>query len=67
MNRAWAGAGRAVVYGFAGMMPAIASDKLMFSPRLPKKWKRLAFTVHWHGKKRCVAITHEGVEVDPKD
>jgi trehalose/maltose hydrolase-like predicted phosphorylase len=55
-----------VIFGFAGMMPATASDELAFSPHSPKTWKRLAFNVRWHGKRHFVTITQEGMEIVPK-
>jgi alpha,alpha-trehalose phosphorylase len=49
---AMAGSWISVVYGFAGMR----EDKscLSFSPKLPTIWKRLAFSIAWHGSRiRC--------------
>jgi len=46
---------QATVMGFAGL--ALRNGRLTFRPRLPKKWKRLAFKVLWHGKTVSVTLT----------
>lgn len=65
---AWAG----TVYGFAGFHDP-GSDQtdqpIHFSPRLPKTWTRLAFSLYRHERHIRVELTHDGttvsVEGDP--
>lgn len=45
-----------VVFGFGGLTPR--RDALHFTPRLPRQWDRLAFTIHWHGCRVRVELTH---------
>lgn len=45
-----------IVHGFAGMRSAIQSDELVFSPKLPSKWKKLSFKTTWKGSQYVVDI-----------
>lgn len=54
---------QAAVFGFAGMQTAMQSDVLMFQPRLPDAWSRLAFPIAWKGGRLHVDITRERVAV----
>jgi trehalose/maltose hydrolase-like predicted phosphorylase len=36
---------------------------LAFSPRLPKQWTRVTFTILWRGNPLRVTVTHDGVTV----
>jgi len=59
-----AGAGinwQMVVLGFAGMKTALASPQFSLAPRLPERWKRLAFPINWKGQELYVEITHDRI------
>ncbi|MFG0283830.1 MAG: beta-phosphoglucomutase [Phycisphaerales bacterium JB039] len=45
-----------VVYGFAGLRPALWSEALSLAPRLPEAWGRLAFPLVWRGQRAQVTI-----------
>lgn len=53
-----------VVLGFCGMQSACHTDRLHFVPHLPGGWKRVAFSVVWHGQRRQVEITPDAVRID---
>ena len=54
---------QAVVFGFAGVLSAMQADTLTLQPRLPKKWKRLAFPLVWKGTPVYIEITTRGVTI----
>jgi trehalose/maltose hydrolase-like predicted phosphorylase len=61
-----AGAGinwQMAVFGFAGVSSVMNAENLTLHPCLPKKWKRLAFPLIWHGCPVTVEITPAGAAV----
>ncbi len=65
---AWAGA----VYGFAGFHDPGSDEPnkpISFSPRLPKEWEGLSFSLYRHGRRIHVELSHANttvtVEGDP--
>jgi len=61
-----AGAGvnwQMVVFGFAGMKSALVSPDFSLAPRLPEKWRRLAFPINWQGQALCIEITQESLRI----
>ena len=61
-----AGAGvnwQMVVFGFAGMQSALASPVFSLAPRLPKRWRRLAFPISWQGHDLYIEITHDSLHI----
>ncbi|MFB9547013.1 glycoside hydrolase family 65 protein [Micromonospora sagamiensis] len=59
---ALAGAWVALVQGFGGLRDD--RGELSFSPRLPRRLTRLAFSLLWHGQRLRVAIAPEEVRYD---
>ncbi|MBM3161903.1 MAG: glycoside hydrolase family 65 protein [Chlorobi bacterium] len=55
------GSWQTVVYGFGGF--SIKSDRLVLKPWLPKKWKRLSFSVRWQDRKVDLAILHDRISI----
>lgn len=55
------GTWQTVVSGFGGL--SIKSDRLELRPWLPKKWKRLAFSVRWHDRKIDLSIKHDRLSI----
>ncbi len=55
------GTWQAVVYGFGGF--SIKSDRLVLKPWLPKKWKSLAFCVHWRARTVEITLFHDSVSI----
>jgi alpha,alpha-trehalose phosphorylase len=51
---AMAGTWLSMVYGFAGMRDH--GGRLSFQPNLPQEWKRITFTVLWHGTPLRVSV-----------
>ena len=51
------------LYGFAGMETAMWTDPLTFDPKLPAKWKRLAFPLIWKGCPVHVDIRRDRITV----
>ncbi|MCG3148687.1 MAG: Kojibiose phosphorylase [Verrucomicrobiae bacterium] len=51
------------VLGFAGMGTALWHDALTLRPRLPERWKRLAFPVVWKGCAAAVDISPAGTTI----
>lgn len=52
----------AVVFGFGGLD---ATEKgIIIKPNLPRQWKHLEFTVHWHFQRIDVEITKQRVTVN---
>jgi trehalose/maltose hydrolase-like predicted phosphorylase len=49
------------VRGFAGLIPG--ADGISLSPKLPKHWRSLSFTVCWHGQRFNVTTLHGDAEV----
>lgn len=56
MGGTWLG----IVEGFAGMR--LYEDKLHFSPKLPKQWRKLAFKIQFKGSTIQVTMTQKGTE-----
>ena len=56
-----AGTWMSIVMGFGGMR--VKNDKLFFSPKLPKGWKRLSFHIHFRGRLLKIDISNESVDV----
>jgi len=55
----------AVVFGFGGL--DATGEGLTVRPNLPRQWRRLAFTVHWHFQRVDVEITPGQVAVTVGD
>jgi len=51
------------MFGFAGMETAMWTDTLKLDPKLPAKWKRLAFPVIWKGCPAHVDIRRDRIAV----
>ncbi len=51
----------AIVHGFGGL-DAIA-EGLRLRPNLPRQWRRLAFSVHWHFQRVDIELTRDAVRV----
>jgi len=51
----------AAITGFAGVWTR--GDMLEINPHLPAQWKRLAFSLAWHGVTVEVEITHESLRL----
>jgi len=54
---------QATVFGFAGVASAMQADVLTITPRLPRRWRRLAFPLVWHGTPVTIEITRSAVAV----
>ena len=52
-----------IVYGFAGIKPALQSPVLSINPSLPKSLTRIQFPLIWAGTRVSIQVTHSGVEV----
>ncbi|MFO7821126.1 MAG: glycosyl hydrolase family 65 protein, partial [Lentisphaeria bacterium] len=50
-----------IVHGFGGL--TASAQGLRIRPNLPRQWRRLAFTVHWHFQTVDVEITTDSVVV----
>ncbi len=55
----------AIVHGFGGL--DATAEGLILRPNLPRQWRRLAFTVHWHFQRVDVEITRRTVRVSVAD
>jgi kojibiose phosphorylase len=55
------GAWQTVVYGFGGL--SIKSDRLVLTPWLPGKWKRLSFSVRWQDRNIDLSISHDRIDI----
>lgn len=55
----------AVVHGFGGL--DATGEGLTVRPNLPRQWRRLAFTVHWHFQQIDVEILEHQVAVTASD
>lgn len=62
---AMAGTWISLLYGFAGMRDRVGA--LSFSPRLPSRWKSLAFRLQYKGRSLAITITHEKAAYDVLD
>ena len=51
------GVWQAAVLGFAGL--SSRADGLRLDPHLPPRWRALAFTAHWHGRRVRVTLRQE--------
>ena len=49
------GVWKAAVFGFAGVR--LNDGRLTINPRLPKEWKQMKFTIHWHGQPITLFLT----------
>jgi trehalose/maltose hydrolase-like predicted phosphorylase len=58
---AMGGAWMAAVFGFGGV--TLAKDRLLVEPRLPERWKSLAFTLRIRGEAVHFSMTHETIRV----
>jgi maltose phosphorylase len=56
-----AGTWMSVVQGFGGMK--IIDNELHFTPKLPKEWKGLTFSILWRGATLKAHLTADGMEV----
>lgn len=54
-----------VVLGFGGLRTV--QGELQLHPRLPKTWKRLAFTIHWHGEPVHFELTQTHARIVPSE
>jgi len=52
---------QAAVAGFAGLR--LSGGKLRISPRLPKHWRRMEFSIYWKGQPVTVSIDHSALIV----
>lgn len=48
-----------IVYGFCGVR--MLGGELRISPRLPKEWQRISFSIYWRGEKLRVSITNDSM------
>ncbi len=55
---------QAVVFGFAGMLPAYESKTPSFSPNLPDGWKSLSFRIVCQGRKYRITIRGTQAETE---
>ncbi len=62
---AMAGTWISLLYGFAGMRDR--RGRLAFSPRLPARWKSLAFRLLYKGRSLAVTITHQNATYEVLD
>jgi kojibiose phosphorylase len=56
---------QAAVFGFAGL--DLTADPPVLRPRLPPKWRRVAFSVRWRGRRLDFAVPGEDAATAPKD
>ncbi|MCG8697187.1 MAG: family 65 glycosyl hydrolase domain-containing protein [Bacteroidales bacterium] len=56
-----AGTWMSIVMGFGGLR--VRENRLHFTPRLPKQWKRLSFYINFRKRLLKVAITNESVDI----
>lgn len=56
-----AGIWQSVVYGFGGLR--MLHGNLRICPALPENWKRLEFSVFWHGQRLRIVVDHENLQV----
>lgn len=54
---------QALLFGFAGMLPAYESDTPVFAPRLPETWRSLSFGLVYGGKRYRVRIEGDQAKV----
>jgi kojibiose phosphorylase len=52
-----------LVYGFAGIKPALQSATLSINPALPKALTKIQFPIIWSGARVSIEITHSGTTV----
>ncbi len=65
IHAACAGANwQVAVLGFAGLRTRMQSDVLHLSPRLPRTWTALRFTLVWAGQPLYVSIERERVTIE---
>lgn len=57
-----AGTWMSVVQGFGGMK--IRDEELHFTPKLPKQWKGLSFSILWRGATLKANLTSEGMTIE---
>ena len=54
-----------IVHGFGGL--TASAKGLIISPNLPRQWRHLAFTVHWHFQPVDIEITRNSITVSVDD
>jgi trehalose/maltose hydrolase-like predicted phosphorylase len=52
-----------IVYGFAGISPALHAEVLTLDPHLPSHWRSLRFPFVWRGNRFDVAIDDAHVTI----
>lgn len=57
------GVWQALVFGFAGMLPAYESETPVFAPKLPKEWKSLSFRIVYRGRRYQVSISENNADI----
>ena len=51
------------VFGFAGLSTAMQSDTLKLAPKLPDKWRRVKFQIHWKGRIVIIDISTNEIKL----
>lgn len=54
---------QALIFGFAGMLPAYESEEPVFAPNLPEGWKSLSFRLAYRGERYRVRVTGKEASV----
>lgn len=54
---------QAIVFGFAGVGNGMWQDNLTLQPALPSHWKKLAFSLLFHGQRYHIEIDQTGAKV----
>lgn len=57
----YGGLWQCVVYGFGGVR--MLDGRLRITPKLPKAWSKLAYTILWQGQKLVVTVTKDEVSI----
>ena len=55
------GTWQSIVNGFAGVR--VSDGQLSFKPLLPRKWRRLAFRLHFRDSEIAVTLTRAGLDL----
>ena len=53
-----------VVFGIAGILNALQSDKFSLNPHLPKHWTKVSFPFVWKGLQLYVQIDHNSIKIE---
>ncbi|MBN1526931.1 MAG: glycoside hydrolase family 65 protein [Candidatus Omnitrophica bacterium] len=56
------GTWQAVVFGFAGVRAGY--ERLSVDPRMPLSWKKMVFSLHWHGVRIALELTNDKVKIE---